>query len=312
MRFQQGFIAFLALLAIGWVRLQVQLLGLYDTLFGLALFAMANVLSFGCIIWISSAVLNRLDLARSKGEDALRKRDQRLELLFEKSGIGDYIWDIQNDEVRFHPMVRQLYGVTESQETVSAHWFRNRQHPNDAAMIAREVQAAIANKTPLNIEFRLVLPEGTIRWISCRGNVVYDESGKATHINGLNIDVTARKQSEAAARESLEAVHEADLRLQTGLDFAKVAVWIWIASPDTVKWFGPVKQIFGRAASEISTFAQFRELMHPEDLPDLETKVSRSMKSGGDYRAQFRIRTPGGIRWIAGRGGVLRDGSGQV
>ena len=297
---------------IGWVRLQGQLFGLYDTLFGLALFAVANVLSFGCIIWVSSAVLNRLDLARSQGEDALHEHDQRLELLFEKSGIGDFTWDIQNDAVRCHPIVRQLYGVTDSQETVKAGWFRNRQHPHDAAMIAREVQAAIANKAPLDIEFRLVLPEGKIRWISCRGNVVYDESGRATHIHGLNIDVTANKRSDAVVRESQEAAREADLRLQTALEFAKVAVWTWTSSPDHVRWFGPVKQIFGKDAADISTLAQFREFMHPEDLSELEAKVALSMRTVSDYRAQFRILTPEGIRWIAGRGGVLRDGSGQV
>jgi len=302
----------LAPIFIGWLRLQGQLAGLYDTLWGLALFAMSNVFSFGCVIWTSAAVLNRLDLARSKVAEALRQRENRLGMLFEKSGIGDYTWDIANDTLSFHPIVWRLYGGEGTAETAPGEWFRSRQHPDDAVMIKTALQKTIDQKRELDIEFRVILPDGGIRWLSCRGNVLYDADGVATHINGLNLDVTARKRSEAAVRKGMEALREADQQLRTSLELAKVPVWRWIAATNAVRWSGPVESIYGKSAAEVSTYDQFKQLVHPEDLADLDAKMWHGLTSGTAYEAQFRILVEGGIRWLAGRGDVLRDGNGEV
>ena len=297
---------------LGWVRWQGQMVGLYDTVFGLAIFAVSNILSFGCIVWISSAVLNRLDAARSRGEEALRERDRNLELLFEKSGIGEYYWDVERDMVRFNATVDKFYGGTGAQNQAPAAWFRERMHAEDAERVQTEVQLAIAQRTPLDVEFRVNQPDGKVRWISCRGNVVYDDQGAPSHINGLNIDLTARKESEAAVRTSLESARLADHQLNTGLELSKVAVWQWFSEVDKVTWSGPVEEIYGSSAEQLSRYAGLRELIHPDDRDDLDAVVQEALSKGCDYRADFRVLAGDEIRWIAGRGAALRDASGAI
>ncbi len=297
---------------IGWLRLQGQLAGLYDTLWGLALFAMSNVLSFGCIIWTSAAVLNRLDAARSKVAEALRERDRRLDLLFEKSGIGDYTWDIAQDIVRFHPIVWKLYGGEGMPETAPGEWFRSRQHPEDAATISHALENALKQNRELDVEFRIVLPDGGLRWISCRGNVLCDEAGKPTYINGLNLDVTARKRSEAAVRKGMEALREADQQLRMSLELAKVPVWRWISATNVIRWSGPVESVYGRSGAELANVQSFNTIVHPDDVAELNAQMSGGLISGTSYEAQFRIFVAGEVRWLAGRGDVLRDSDGEV
>jgi signal transduction histidine kinase len=65
---------------LGWLRVQGQSLGLYDTLYGMVLLALSNLLFFGCLIWASAVALNRLDTARSQGERALFEANNSLEL----------------------------------------------------------------------------------------------------------------------------------------------------------------------------------------------------------------------------------------
>ncbi len=297
---------------IGWLRLQGQLAGLYDTLWGLALFAMSNVVSFGCIIWTSAAVLNRLDAARSKVAEALRERDRRLGMLFEKSGIGDYTWDIAEDTVRFHPIVWKLYGGEGMPESAPGDWFRSRQHPDDAPTISRALENALRQDGELDVEFRVLLPDGGLRWISCRGNVLCDEAGKPVRINGLNLDVTARKRSEAAVRKGMEALREADQQLRTSLELAKVPVWRWMSATNVIRWSGPVESVYGRPAAELSNLEQVNAIMHPDDVAELTALMSRGLSSGTSYEAQFRIFAGGEVRWLAGRGNVMRDSNGEV
>ena len=296
---------------LGWMRLQGQLLGLYDTLFGLAVYALLSIIFFGGMIWASAAVLNHLDFARSQIEEALRRREERLELVFEKSGIGDYTWDMITNEVSAHPAVWALYG-SDFLPSAPASWFGSRQHPDDADSIAAGVRATIENQVPLNLEFRVMLPQGGVRWISCCGNLVRNQAGLPCRIDGLNLDITARKESEVALRQSMQAAQEAEQTLHTALQFSKVVVWRWNTIHDQITWAGPVRDVYGSNEAELTNLGEFQRLIYPPDWGPLTDAIQSSLRDGHEYRAQFRIVYKGRIRWIAGRGGVIRDPAGLI
>jgi len=130
-------------------------------------------------------------------------------------------------------------------------------------------------------------------------------------------DTAARPAVDAAhdvdAARDVDAAHDVDLQLRTALEFSRVAIWLWTQSTDTIVWSGPVKLIYGKPESEITSFARFRQMVHPDDLPELEAKVFECLSSGTEYCAEFRIILPdGAIRWLAGRGDVLRDSQGLI
>jgi PAS domain S-box-containing protein len=123
------------------------------------------------------------------------------------------------------------------------------------------------------------------------------------------LSLVQTKQVEQAA----ESLGDSDLQLRMALEFSHVAVWHWIQATGAITWSGPVKLVYGKPESEITNFAQFREMVHPDDRAALEVKFFESLSCGREYRAEFRIIRPAGdIRWLAGRGDVLRDERGLI
>src|SRR5581483_11247997 len=145
---------------LGWLRLQGQITGWYDTRFGLALFTCSNVVCFGFLIWSCAAVLNRLERERSLAQAELKERESRLERVFRDASVGDFCWDIIPDRVSAHPVIWALYGAPNHTGAEPARWFQQRQHPDDLEKINAEVEAAIRGNRKLDTEFRLVQPDG--------------------------------------------------------------------------------------------------------------------------------------------------------
>ncbi|HLH05268.1 MAG TPA: PAS domain-containing protein [Bryobacteraceae bacterium] len=299
--------------ALGWLRLQGQLHSFYDTFFGLALFALANALVFSFLIWSSAGALERSEEARTAAESETRERERRLEKVFRAAAIGDFSWNAATDQVTAHPMVWALYGEPGREGSGPGSWFRARQHPADVQANKQATDASFATGKPLDIEFRVLWPSGEMRWVACKATVTYDEARRPVGLNGVNFDITERKLAELARVEASAVAARAEQQLATGLDLSEVALWSWTPENDCVSWTGPVEQVFGKPAEKLPSFGAFRSIVFTEDLPELEAKLRRSLAGTGEYRAEFRITTPGGkTRWIAGRGDVLRNEKQQI
>ena len=83
--------------------------------------------------------------------------------------------------------------------------FQARVHPEDRAMRDNAIKMAIATKGTYELEYRILLPDGTIRWISGRARCIGDEKGELSRLLGVSIDVTKRKQAEELFRLATEA-----------------------------------------------------------------------------------------------------------
>src|SRR5260221_4020723 len=77
-----------------------------------------------------------------------------------------------------------------------------RVHPEDQATRETAVRGAIETKGAYTFEYRVVLPDGTVRWISARGHCIKAGPSRTTRLIGVWIDVTAQKQAQEALRES--------------------------------------------------------------------------------------------------------------
>src|SRR5690606_4074169 len=86
--------------------------------------------------------------------------------------------------------------------------------PEDRARIASALAAAVATNTPFHEEFRLVLPEGTERYLEARGRTFADREGAVGYVTGACIDTTQRRLASDALRESEERYRRA-LEIET-------------------------------------------------------------------------------------------------
>ncbi len=119
-------------------------------------------------------------------------------------------------------------------------------------------------------------------------------------------DITERRRSEERARA-------AEDRFRTALHFSTTVLWLWDAREDVTEWFGQVLELIGRQPPDLSGMASFRQVVYPADLPGLESALADCLATGHEFYREFRIERPDGeIRWLAGRGRVVRDTHGEI
>jgi two-component system sensor kinase FixL len=130
-------------------------------------------------------------------EAGLRESEARISLAVEAGDFGIWMRDLARDEVWASDSWRTLFGFTASQPLKSADVIQ-RVHPDDRDALRQTQASAIAgsNGGRYQTEYRLLLPDGTIRWIGSRGRVEKDAAGRPMLIRGASRDVTARKQAE--------------------------------------------------------------------------------------------------------------------
>ena len=139
---------------------------------------------------------------RKRAEAALRESQQRLALATESAHIGIWDWDIATNRLVWDSEMCQLYGIRPQDFSgVYADW-ENRLHPDDREKAAAEFRAALIGTRDYHTEFRVVWPDGKVRYIETHGMVQRAEDGAALRVLGTNLDVTERKRAEKSLRYS--------------------------------------------------------------------------------------------------------------
>jgi PAS domain S-box-containing protein len=131
---------------------------------------------------------------RKQAEEALRISEERLRLATEAGGIGIFDHDLRTLQTYFSPLYRAITHV-ESDGLTMPEWLA-KVHPDDRTLVQETVRNAIATGQPYHYEYRILLPDGGIRWLEVSGLIVKDDEGLPMRLTGAMRDVTERKQVE--------------------------------------------------------------------------------------------------------------------
>ncbi|WP_137179681.1 sensor histidine kinase [Roseomonas sp. AR75] len=185
-----------------------------------------------------------------------------------------------------------IHGASGPEET-HQDWVR-RLHPEDRERAERAFFAAVADGAGSDYEqeYRILGPQGGVRWIYARGEIERDPQGRAIRMVGAHVDVTALKSAEAALRDSEE-------RLRLALEAAQLGAWeVDLASgkarrtPRALAIFG-----FGPEA-RTDTYPSWRDRVHPADRKRLAEAVDAlRLGEAETYRLEYRFQRPDG-QWI--------------
>ncbi|HEU4343921.1 MAG TPA: ATP-binding protein [Candidatus Binatia bacterium] len=133
---------------------------------------------------------------RDRVEAALRQVTERLELSQEAANIGSFERDLVTNEIKWSASQEKLYGLAPGSFRGKHEEWAKRVHPDDIATVEAWVRHAAETLAPINLEFRIIRPDGAVRWVASQARVFADESGAARRMLGVNIDITQRKRSE--------------------------------------------------------------------------------------------------------------------
>ena len=244
---------------------------------------------------------------RKRVEQALRDTETRLRSALDAAGITVYEVDAQTGEHTHYGALQQVYGLDPSVSAMSREVFLEMVHPEDREWLAREDERVVETGSVPTLEFRLLLPDGEVRWIERRSVIINNGDDKPVRIIGANIDVTERKRAEQALRES-------EARLRMAMDAASLSVWERDRQAGEISFYGSVGQLYGfdKDASVVA-YSEMLERIHPEDRERIIQDDSRAFESGTVQHIEFRvIRSDGEVRWIEGRGEVINDLAGKA
>jgi len=141
-------------------------------------------------------------------EQALRDSEERLRLALKSSRMGVWDWDRRANVRLWSKEYFEIMGLPPFGVEPSYHVWANCLHPDDLPGAKAAVEAAITEKKEYRYEYRVVWPDGTIRWVVARGEPIYNGDGECARVMGVLVDVTERKRAEeeiSRLKERLEA-----------------------------------------------------------------------------------------------------------
>ena len=147
-------------------------------------------------IVVSMAYEMSFDIRRAAQlSDDLRESEERMTLAAEATGVGVWMWSVARNQVWGSERWLRLFGF-EPGEAVTFEKLIQRIHPDDRERVASAVRHAVETGADYASEYRIMLPDGTVRWIAARGRKHPAPRGKPARMLGASIDITDRKQSE--------------------------------------------------------------------------------------------------------------------
>lgn len=128
-------------------------------------------------------------------EDSTSQSARQRELIEEMAHVGSWFWDLGTDYRSWSDEYYRICGLPPGDERLNAETVMNFIHPEDREAAIQAVQLALEYKTPYSHEKRLIRPDGSIRYISAKGKVVYDGKGKPVTMLGTFHDITDLKET---------------------------------------------------------------------------------------------------------------------
>jgi PAS domain S-box-containing protein len=243
---------------------------------------------------------------RRKERQELESTRRQLEMALEGAKLGVWSFEPAAQSCWFSERAAQLLGLEGLEDGLMANaWDLQKViHPDDWD----HFKAPYVGRFPdghLETEYRVIRPDGEVRWLYAMGTAVRDEKGRPQTIFGVNFDITERKRAE----EELDSIRQ---RLDIAVEGAKLGVWT--LDPRTgASWFSDrARDLIGLPGNRVATPQAYLEHVHPDDWEKLSTVWASGFPSesvGVEYRI---IRPDGEVRWVYGLGAADRDESGEV
>ncbi|MGB2706081.1 MAG: PAS domain-containing protein [Candidatus Omnitrophota bacterium] len=151
---------------------------------------------------------------RKKAEAELEESRARLKLALSAADMGTWRWNITTNQDTRDASFNRILGLEAKESTQPVEDFIQHVHHEDRAMANEEIQRAVRKHSTYLAEFRIVRPDGTIRWLRDRGKVFYDREKQPSYMTGAVVDITERKKIEG---ELTKKIHDLE-------KFNKIAV----------------------------------------------------------------------------------------
>jgi PAS domain S-box-containing protein len=245
--------------------------------------------------------------ARKLAEMELARATDRLHLVMEAGKSVGWDWDVKSGRDSWFGDLQTMFGIPSHTHIGHVADFRRLVHPEDRGSFWKAVRHAMQSQLPFAAEFRILRPDGTVRWVAAKGKFYYLPDGEPERMLGVAVDITERKVAE-------EALHRKDLELTEAQRVAGVGSWRWDPKNDTVIWSEELYRISGRDPNlPAVSYKDHSQLYTAESWERLHNAVEEALRTGAPYELELEmIRPDGTTKWLIARGETQRDTAGGL
>jgi formate hydrogenlyase transcriptional activator len=222
-------------------------------------------------------------LARKRADQALQESEARLSLAADVAGAGLWILNVDTDDLWGTEQTRELFGLAPGGE-VTFQDYLNVIYPEDRERVRLTVKEAMQFCEDKRLDYRIMLPDGTVRWISSRGRPHFETLWGTNCLMGVSIDITERKLMEEQLKERLREIEDLKERLERENIFLQ----------EEVKSFVDHTEIVGQSQSLKRVLAQAEQVARTDSTVMLlgETGTGKELLARDIHRMSARKNLP--------------------
>jgi PAS domain S-box-containing protein len=270
--------------------------------------AAANAMSIQWFLIVVSIPLMALAAVlqeRRRAEKSARRNEENLAMAMNAAQMGTWEWNIIEGTSKWSDETQRMFGRLPADSEGTPEDFFASVHPEDRKLIKQALHRAVTEGSPYESEFRMLHPDGRIRWVRGKGKVLNDETGKPLRMIGLNADITEQKQAQEALRRSEVQLARAEtfslvMVTHVGLDGR------WLKVPPKLC------ELLGYTEQELLA-RTFKDATHPDDFEadwSQHQRLIRGEIKSLDLEKRY-IHKDGHILWAHLSCAVVEDDAGK-
>ncbi len=242
-----------------------------------------------------------------QAQKALHESEERLRLALEAGRLGWWRWDISSNEVHMSETYERDLGFPPGGFGGTFEEFAGCLHPDDRSLLEETIERVRTDGRG-EVVYRVVWPDGTVRWLEGRALLLRDAGGRPVGMTGVAYDVTDSQEAEERLRAA-EAKYRSlveDLPLATYIDAIDATSSNIYTSPQ-------IEKLLGYAREEwLANPDLFPRTLHPDDRERVLAEHDRAHETGEPLRSEYRVTAKDGrVVWIQDEAVMVRDADGN-
>jgi PAS domain S-box-containing protein len=244
---------------------------------------------------------------RKLAETKLSLAHDQLRLAMESGKTVGWDRDVKSGRDSLFGDLQSIFGIPSEVYAGRVEDFHRLIHPEDRRRVLEAIDDAMLTRKEYATEFRILRPDGTVRWVAAKGKFYYLPDGTPERMLGTAVDITERKVMEEALRESEEWLR---LAVQAGRMYA----FDWDVATDLIIRSEEVTHIPGLIGAPIRlTKQQMLASVHPEDRAKLISSNTALTPESPNVQSSSRfLRPDGSVLWVEKTGHAFFDDQGRM
>src|SRR6201987_5940697 len=241
----------------------------------------------------------------------LQRRWQYLAEAQKLSHSGTFGWKVSSGELVWSDETYRILGFTrETSPTLDLVF--DRIHPEDLDRMREVKDRAARNGMDLDVEHRILLPDGAVKYLHAVAHAGRDSSGNLEYM-GVVTDITERKRAEEERQALSRNLQESKAWLEEAQRVANVGYWVWDLETNRLIWSDQTYRIFGLTPQEgLIDLNKVREMIHPDDRETVFRTAEEAIRAGTRADCEHRLFRPNGeMRVVHSLADLKRDELGR-